>query len=708
MSEPEPSPTGADVSGPGARIARHPVLPVDRTPPSVRFTFDGMPLTARSGEVISSALFSHGIRVFGRHHRDGSPQGIFCANGQCAQCLVLADGVPVKACITPIREGMDVRSLDDLPELPPADDPVPVATTDVPALATEVLIVGGGPAGLMAAIELGRAGVRCVLCDDKAELGGKLGLQTHRFFGSTRDCRAGERGMDIGRALAGDVAALDTVDVWLNSPVVGVFSDGLVGVVREGRYVNVRPDRILVTAGAREKALAFPGCDLPGVYGAGAFQTLVNRDLVRATERLFIVGGGNVGLIAAFHALQAGIDVLGIVEALPQCGGYKVHLDKLLRLGVPVYTSHTVVRATGEDHVERIAIAEVDDRFRPVPGTEAEFEVDTLLIAVGLSPVNDLLEEAQRNGFRVFAAGDAAEIAEASAAMFSGRITGREILRDMGHDVDIPEEWHEMLAVLRSRPGAVLGMRPIPEGLDVFPVIWCAQEIPCDPCTQACVRGSIYIEEGTLTGRPGFFGDCVGCANCVVVCPGLAITLVDRRYDPTGETALVVLPWELPDGIVVPGQVVTTTGMEGEIVGRGRVVGIKGGAWQDRRRLLSVEVPWEEATRVAGIRIREPCGPATPTATRVAEDGDAIVCRCERVTRGEILDYIRRTGTTDFNAVKAALRTGMGPCGGKTCHDLVLRLFREAGIEPEKVEKHVERPFTQEVPLSAFLGGEER
>jgi NADPH-dependent 2,4-dienoyl-CoA reductase/sulfur reductase-like enzyme/ferredoxin len=617
---------------------------------------------------------------------------------------VLSDGVPVKACITPVREGIDVRSLEGLPGLLSDDSPVP-GGHKVPCVDTEVLIVGGGPAGLSAALELGAKGVNVLICDDKSELGGKLSLQTHNFFGSVRDCLAGTRGMDIGTDLARSIDRHDTVEVWLGSPVVGAFADGLIGVVRNGRYVLVRPDRLLVTSGAREKALVFPGCDLPGVYGAGAFQTLVNRDLVRASERLFIVGGGNVGLIAAYHALQAGIDVLGIVEVLPECGGYRVHLDKVRRLGIPVRTSHTVLRAEGIEHLERIVISEVDEAFRPIPGTEASVEVDTLLIAVGLSPVSELATEAGSNGFEVYSAGDAAEIAEASAAMFSGRITGREILSDMGFDAEVPPEWNEMLAVLRSKPGPIMEGSTVPEGLDVFPVIRCVQEIPCDPCTEACVLGSIGITDRTMKGRPSFEGDCLGCMNCVAVCPGLAISLVDRRYDPSGVTALAVIPWELPDGTVRPGEEVTTVDMDGAVLGQGNILAIKAPPGMDRRWMISIEVPSEDAHLVAGIRIFEPEMPLSAPGGG-SEEEDPIVCRCERVTRSEILEYIERTGTRDFNALKAAVRTGMGPCGGKTCHDLVMRVFREAGVDPVEVEAQVERPFTQEVPMRAFLGGE--
>jgi len=167
--------------------------------------------------------------------------------------------------------------------------------------------------------------VETILVDDKQELGGKLSLQTHNFFGSVEDCYAGTRGMQIGEILVEQLKGQPTVQTWLDSTVVGVFSDKKVGIAVNGSYRLVKAKKILFTTGAREKSLAFPGADLPGVYGAGAFQTLVNRDLIRCAERLFIIGGGNVGLIGAYHALQAGIDVVGLVEALPRCGGYKVH-----------------------------------------------------------------------------------------------------------------------------------------------------------------------------------------------------------------------------------------------------------------------------------------------------------------------------------------------------------------------------------------------
>ena len=685
-----------------ARIKKHPILSVDISSNYIIFSFNGKKLSAKKEEMISSALFANNIHIFGHHKKDNSPQGMFCANGQCSQCLVIADGIPVKSCVTPVKQGMEVRSLHGLPELLKDDEIVKKGGKN-PIIKTSVLIVGGGPAGMSAAIDLAELGVKCIICEDKQVLGGKLSLQTHNFFGSIRDCYAGLRGMDIGENLASIIHNKKNIEIWVNSPVVGIFSDGLIGVVRDGKYVLVKPKRLLITTGAREKTLAFPGCDLPGVYGAGAFQTLVNRDLIKPTNKLFIVGGGNVGLIGAYHALQAGIDVIGIVEALPIVGGYKVHLDKIKRLGVPVYTSHTVLRAEGKDHLERVIISKIDDKFKPIKGTESVFEADTLLIAVGLTPVNELRDQAEKFGLKTYAAGDADIIAEASAAMISGRIAARQILKDMGYEVEIPPEWDEMIKILRSKPGIIKGYYPPPKNKDIYPVIRCAQEIPCNPCTEVCVLQSIKIKDENIMGRPKFEGNCLGCTRCVSICPGLAITIVDKRYDKSKKTARVVIPWEMPEGVIKIGQTVKTSDMDGETIGKGTVIAIKKSKWQNKRSLVSIEVPFKDADKVAGIKIKDIKEKKKINKYEKQNDDDIIICRCERVTKKEIKNYIFKTGTRDVNAVKAALRVGMGPCGGKTCTELIIRIFRELGIEPKNIELPTIRPFTQEVPMKAFL-----
>jgi NADPH-dependent 2,4-dienoyl-CoA reductase/sulfur reductase-like enzyme/Fe-S-cluster-containing hydrogenase component 2 len=682
------------------RVRSHPILPIVRRP-EISFTFNGREMKAYEGEVITTALFAAGVQVFGHHPRDGSPQGIFCANGQCSQCTVLVDGLPVKGCMMPVAAGMDVRSCEGLPALPAED--APPAFREIPTIETDVLVIGGGPAGINAAIELGILGVKTLVVDDKNEFGGKLTLQTHTFFGSRDDCYAGTRGIEIARILTHRLEQYPSVSVMLGTTAVGAFYDKKVGLQQGGNYILVQPRSVLVACGAREKNLAFPGCDLPGVYGAGAFQTLLNRDLVKPTERLFIVGGGNVGLITGYHAIQAGIKVVGLVEALPQCGGYKVHLDKLRRLGVPVLTSHTVLKAEGAEKLEKITIAGIDRNFKPIAGTERSFRVDTLLIAVGLAPVNELYEKLVAYGIDCYKAGDAEEIAEASAAIFSGKITGRTIARSLGCEVDIPDEWKSTAAILRSKPGTTTP--PDLPRLDkrVYPLIRCVQEIPCNPCADSCPRNSIALRGDSIMNNPVFTGDCIGCGNCVAVCPGLAIGLVMPDYDADAKTSLLVLPYELEATDLVAGRRVETVDMEGNAVGRGTIVAFRTSNIDAKRKIVSIEVPAGEAYSVAGFTVLTPeTGEAGAWSGEPVSD-DTIICRCERITAGEVRAEIR-AGVRDMNILKATVRTGMGACGGKTCTELILRLYREAGVDAAEVTLPTNRPFTTEIPLGVFAG----
>lgn len=506
----------------------------------------------------------------------------------------------------------------------------------------------------------------------------------------------------------------------------------------------------------------FPGSDLPGVYGAGAFQTLVNRDLIHCAERLFIIGGGNVGVIAAYHALQAGIDVVGLVEALPACGGYKVHVDKIKRLGVPVWTSHTILKAEGEGCVERVVVASIDSNFEPVAGTERVLEADTVLVAVGLSPVNELLEKAKLYGIPTYAAGDAEEIAEASAAIFSGKIVGRKIARDLGLDIGVPEEWEPLAEILKSRPGLTLTERPqsfgskasfslfgqnlyradtrsgalrgqkITDALgfemtpgndfgstsqflseshppqleeryeaNVYPMIHCYQEIPCNPCAFACPLDSITMD-GNIMNLPEFSGKCLGCERCLLACPGPAITLVHPRHDTERNLALVALPYEFHVDLLGDSDSLKVTDFEGSVIGEGRIVDIKDLPKQDRRKIIYLEVPVSIKDRVAGFRVREP-DDGVPLPEESAQfEGDPIVCLCERIRKSEIVAEIRR-GVRDMNQLKATLRTGMGACGGKTCTSQIQRIFREEGVEPGEVTLPTDRPFVAEVHLGDFL-----
>ncbi|MDY6791804.1 MAG: FAD-dependent oxidoreductase [Thermodesulfobacteriota bacterium] len=683
------------------RIEKHPVLSIPETK-KITFYWNGQKLEANEGEVISSALFANGIHVFGHHAKDNSAQGMFCANGQCAQCAVIANGVSVKSCMTKVKQGMIVESIEGLPELPvPVDD---FQFSAIEEVETDVLIVGGGPAGLSAALQLGERGIETLIVDDKDRLGGKLVLQTHKFFGSINDCYAGTRGIDIATILKEELLNHKCIKVWLNSTAMYVFSDKKVGIVTDGKkYSIVRPKVVLNAAGAREKSLVFPGNTLPDVYGAGAFQTLVNRDLIKTAKRLFVVGGGNVGLIAAYHALQAGIHVVGLIEALPEVGGYQVHANKIRRLGVPIYTRHTILSANGNENVESVTVCQLDDHFKPIRGTEKTYECDTILIAVGLSPVNEFFKQAEQAGLNVFEAGDAKEIAEASSAMFSGKIAGRKIAVALGKESrPVPEAWYNKANILKKHPGSTTIPRydAYPE-TGITPVIHCHQPIPCNPCVSVCKQDVIYIPGDSLLETPQINeNECIGCQKCLFICPGLAITLVDYREDP--ENPIVSLPYEVYNYEYKKGDRIRLTDYEGKPLGEAVIISTAIKKTSRKTQVIKIQVAKKIAKQVAGFRIQK--SEITIPKDEVIIDkisDEAIICRCERVTAGEIRQLIR-SGIRDMNQIKAITRAGMGACGYKTCENLMLQMFREEGVSVEEVTLNTIRPVFVETPLGVF------
>lgn len=188
-----------------------------------------------------------------------------------------------------------------------------------------------------------------------------------------------------------------------------------------------------------------------------------------------MLGSGNVGLVVSFQLMQCGCDVVALVDAAPRVGGYGVHAAKVARTGVPFYLSHTIVKAEGEEYVTGVTIAEVDEHFQFIPGTEKHFDVDTICLAVGLSPMSQLLkmagcemEDNPKRGGQVpicdeygetsikgiFVAGDVSGIEEASSAMIEGRIAGIAAAHYLGY---MDEE--ELKTKAKEQEDALDGLR---------------------------------------------------------------------------------------------------------------------------------------------------------------------------------------------------------------------------------------------------------
>ena len=514
----------------------------------------------------------------------------------------------------------------------------------------DLIIVGAGPSGLSAAVEAAKRGLKVVVFDDNEKPGGQLFKQIHKFFGS-KEHRAKVRGFVIGQQLL-DEADEAGVEVLLNATVIGLYQDHEV-VVKMGDGVHhYKGDAVIIATGAAENMVTFPGWTLPGVIGAGAAQTMMNLHGVRPGSKILMLGSGNVGLVVSFQLMQCGCDVVALVDAAPRVGGYGVHASKIARTGVPFYLSHTIVKAEGEDHVTGVTIAEIDSSFKFIPGTEKHFDVDTICLAVGLSPMSQLLkmagcemEDNPKRGGQVpvcdeygrtsvpglYVAGDVSGIEEASSAMIEGRMAGVVAAEYLGY-VDEAARDAELSEFVRALDGLRQGMfAPVNRGkviektdegieisasllkkgyvsddeierfpgvthkIGVHPVMECTQNIPCNPCQDACRKGCISIGSN-ITSLPVVVdgSSCINCGMCVASCSGQAIFLVDE--DVGGNMATVTIPYEfcpLPE----KGTMGKGLGRDGSVICDAEVIEVKSSKAFDKTNLLTMKVPKEFAMK---------------------------------------------------------------------------------------------------------------
>ena len=341
--------------------------------------------------------------------------------------------------------------------------------------ASDICVIGGGPAGLEAAIAARELGAHVMIIDDNPVLGGQLIKQTHKFFGSKAHY-CGVRGVDIAKILTDRVNELK-IDVVNNATVVGYYDDHLLGVLKQDTFFPIKAKRYIFATGASENMLAFENSDLPGVYGAGAVQTMMNVYGVVPGKKALVIGSGNIGLIVPYQLLQAGVEVVAIVEILDKVGGYYVHAAKIKRAGVPIYLKHTIIEAKGRDSVETAVITEVGSKYECLLGTEKTIECDIILIAIGLSPLCELLyqagcridyipelgghvpfhnEDMMTSQQHIFVCGDLACIEEASTAMLEGKIAGAKAYETLYGESEksneIASQAEKELSIIRSSP----------------------------------------------------------------------------------------------------------------------------------------------------------------------------------------------------------------------------------------------------------------
>lgn len=397
---------------------------------SVEFRFDGRRHPGLGGDTIASALAADGVDILSRSFKYHRPRGVLCAAGRCPNCLVEVDGEPnVRACVTPVTPGMTVRSQNAWPSLSRDllsltdrfDRFFPVGfyyktfirprrfwplyegilrriaglgRVDIRArpdlhprkrhLHADVAVVGGGPAGCLAALEAAAAGARVVLVDDGTRLGGHLRARTRAVEGDPRI--AGLPGTEAATRLAALVAAEPRIEHIPGGTAIGIYDGGLIGIAQGSTFVRVRARRIVLATGAAERPALFDANDRPGIMLASGILRLAHFHGVRVDQRAIVVTDDDHGWRQAAELIAAGIGVEAIIDARTVTSE-PAEAAAIRAAGTEVLVGTTVLAAEGRSRVTGL-------RVRAGDGTERTITANLVAMAMRPEPVVTLAAQA--------------------------------------------------------------------------------------------------------------------------------------------------------------------------------------------------------------------------------------------------------------------------------------------------------------------------
>ncbi len=615
------------------RLPAHPAQRTIRSHP-LEFTFDGRPVAGSDGDTIGAALYAAGTRIFSRSFKYHRPRGLLCCAGRCPNCLVNVDGVPnVRACTEPLHDGMRVRSQHAWPSLErdvfavfdrlhrllpvgfyyktfihprrlwPTYEYVlkrlaglgEVTCPDEPPgeyerehLFTDVAVVGGGAAGMAAALEAAQAGAGVVLVEAEPQLGGRLLVGTRPLGGGAFGRSAG---WDVAGRLAAEVGAAERVRVLTAATVFGLYEGGLLGVLQGRRVVKLRARQVVIATGGFEHPPVFEQNDLPGVMLASGAQRLIALYGVRPGTRAVVVARDDRGLEAALDFGAAGVSLAAVLDA--RAAPPDSEAAAALRAAGPgILSGQTVLEARGRGHVHSVVIGGV------AAGEGArEVACDLVCVATGFEPAAGLLGQA---GGRlrpdadtgrlvpadlppdVWAAGEVAGVEGLDAVIASGRLGGARAARALngsgGALAARVAELSEHVAGSRVRGAPAVGPASAPRaGAKKF--VCLCEDVTEKDLRQAIAEGFDHIETlkryTTVT-----MGPCQG-KMCHRPSIDLCAALTGRTVADTGTTTARPPTVPVPLGALAARQAepVKVTPMHAQHVERGATL-MDMGAWK--------------------------------------------------------------------------------------------------------------------------------